>query len=379
MLTRTTSAIAFAALLTVGVAGGIALQKGLGWGALAAQERVEVPASAKQLQEAFNRAAEFATKSVVHITTEARPEPEDWFWGLQAPAQNIGSGVIVSADGHILTNHHVIDGFRAGLVRFGDGREFRAELVGDDPESDLALLKIEAAGVKLQPLPFADSDKVRVGDWVLAIGSPFGYSHSVSAGIISAKHRRTARGLPYQDYLQTDAAINPGNSGGALVNLSGELVGINTAIVSQSRAFEGIGLAISSNLAAWVRDRLLKDGRVRRGYLGVGVADLDQNLVESLREDGIRRLEDLLADVGLEEPTGAFITQVTAGEAAAKAGLRYGDVIIEFDAKKIRSLQELLFRVAECEPGRKVTAKVLRNRKLRDVEIEVGEKPRRTR
>jgi serine protease Do len=214
-----------------------------------------------------------------------------------------------------------------------------------------------------------------VGDWVLAIGSPFGYNHSVSAGIVSAKHRRTQMNQPYQDFIQTDAAINPGNSGGALINLSGELVGVNSAIISESRTFEGIGLAIASNLAKWVTDRLQKDGRVRRGYLGVHLLDINQQLVDALRQDGIRSLDDLLADLGLDAPRGVFIADVPEGMPADRAGIRRGDVIVEFNGKKVAHTQQMFFCVAECEPGRTVKVKLLRDRKLRDVELELAERP----
>ncbi len=372
-MNRGTSITVLAAILTLGIAGGVGLQKALGVRPGApAQDRIEATPAAKQMQESFNRVAEFATKSVVHITTQARPQPEDFFPQAQ---QNVGSGVIVSDQGHILTNSHVVRDARGLFVRSADGREFRGDVVGDDPDSDLALVKIDAAGVKLQPLPFADSDRVRVGDWVLAIGSPFGYNHSVSAGIVSAKHRRTQMNLPYQDYIQTDAAINPGNSGGALVNLNGELVGVNAAIVSQNRSFEGIGLAISANLATWVKDRLQKDGRVRRGYLGVHPVEINQQLVDALRQDGIRSLEDLLSDLGLETPRGVFIVDVPEGGPAARAGVRRGDVLVELDGKAISHLQDLFFRVAEAEPGRKAKVKLMRDRKLRELEVEVAERP----
>jgi serine protease Do len=259
-------------------------------------------------------------------------------------------------------------------VRFSDGREYRASVVGSDPDSDLAVLKLDAPGEKFQPLEFADSDKVRVGDWVLAIGSPFGYNNSVSAGIVSAKHRVANVDQPYQDFIQTDAAINPGNSGGALVDLSGRVVGINAAIVSNTRAFEGIGLAISANLTKWVAERLMKEGKVRRGYLGIFPYDLNAELVTVLRQDGIRSVDDLLADVGLESARGVFIVRVPDGP-AAKAGVRAGDVIVEIDGRPVPHKQELFFMIAQLEPGRVVKVKLLRDRKARDIDVEIAERP----
>src|ERR1043166_1210446 len=261
--------------------------------AASALPRPEPPAALLNLQDSFSASAEFATPSVVHITTQAGSASD-----FLAP-QGVGSGVIVSEKGYILTNNHVAElageRARALRVRFADGREVAAKIVGTDSESDLALLKIEPpAGVRLVPITFADSDKVRVGDWCLAIGSPFGYNHTVTAGIVSAKHRRAQLTTPYQDFIQTDAAVNPGNSGGALVNLRGELIGINTAIVSESHGNEGLGFAISSNLVKWVKDRLLKDGKVRRGFLGIRPLDFDAQLVDALREgDGIKSMEGI--------------------------------------------------------------------------------------
>ncbi len=215
-----------------------------------------------------------------------------------------------------------------------------------------------------------------MGDWCLAIGSPFGYNHTVTAGIVSAKHRRAQLGLPYQDFLQTDAAINPGNSGGALVNLKGELVGINTAIVSETRGNDGVGFAISSNLVKWVAERLRQEGRVRRGYLGVKLADVDTQLVEALREEyGIRSLEELLDHLGLKEPRGAFVFEVEPATPAAEAGFKDKDVIVEFNGERVAGQGDMLFKVARLSPGTVVTVKVLRDRKERQLEVKLGERP----
>jgi len=352
------------AFLAAGVAAGVGIARGLESGAQSAPAAPEPPATLLSLQDSFAAAAEFASKSVVHVTASAD--------GLQS---GVGSGVIFSADGHIITNHHVVEGVgRRGLrVRFVDGREFVTKVLGTDPESDLALLKIEVPrGVRLVPATFADSDKARVGDWVLAIGSPFGYNHSVTAGIVSAKHRRAMLAQPYQDFLQTDAAINPGNSGGALVNVRGELVGINSAIVTESRGSDGVGLAIASNLVRSVADALMKEGRVRRGYLGVRPLDFDDTLAEALRAKSV---DEILDRVGLREARGVYVLSVEADSPASKGGLRDGDVILAINERPVAGQSDLFLRIAEFAPKSAVTLKVLRDRKDRDVEVELGERP----
>jgi serine protease Do len=282
--------------------------------------------------------------------------------------------VIVSADGHILTNHHVVDaeGRRQTLrVRFSDGREFPAKIEGTDSESDLALLKIEAKGAALVPIRFADSDKVRVGHLCLAIGSPFGYSHSVTFGTVSAKHRHAQLSQPYQDFIQTDAPINPGNSGGALVNIKGELIGINAAIVSQNRGSDGVGLAIASNLAKQVSDQLQKFGRVRRGYLGIGPLDLEQVVAQY----GIRSMRELLDEVGLKDQRGVFVDYVQTNSPAEKAGLKKGDVIVEFNGEPVTGQSDMFFKVAKVTPGSSVTLRALQKKKEAEIKLSVIERP----
>ena len=371
--------IAVAAFLAAGVAAGVGLGRAFdarGEAPRPPAARPEPPAVLASLQESFHAVAEAAMPSVVHITTQVGGGLGDFF----QPMMGVGSGVIVSEEGHIVTNNHVVDAgadrLRALRVRIVDGKESPAKVLGTDPESDLALLKISARGAKLAPIPFADSDRVRVGDWCLAIGSPFGYNHTVTAGIVSAKHRRAHLGLPYQDFLQTDAAINPGNSGGALVNLKGELVGINTAIVSQTRGNDGVGFAISSNLVKWVSERLQREGRVRRGYLGVKLADLDAQLVEALRQEyGIGSLEELLDHLGLKEARGAFVFEVEPGTPAAEAGFKDKDVILEFNGERVAGQGDMLFKVARLSPGTEVTVKVLRDRRERELRVKLGERP----
>jgi S1-C subfamily serine protease len=377
-MNSSTRTILLAVFLAAGVAAGLGLGRALDSRSEAATTvlpaKPEPPPALLSLQDSFSKAADFAMQSVVHITTQGGGSTD-----LFSP-QGVGSGVIVSDKGHILTNNHVTElageRARALRVRFANGRELPARIVGTDSESDLALLKIEPKDLKLVPITFADSDQVRVGDWCLAIGSPFGYNHTVTAGIVSAKHRRAQMMTPYQDFLQTDAAINPGNSGGALVNLSGELIGINTAIVSESHGNEGLGFAIASNLVRWVKDRLLSDGRVRRGFLGIQPLDFDGQLVNSVREkyDGIRSMEDLLEALKMKEPRGVYLYSVEADTPAAKAGLKDNDVLFEFNGKPIGGQTDLFFRVAEVSPGTQVAVKVLREGKEREFKVELSER-----
>lgn len=329
------------------------------------------PAALVSLQESFARVAEAASPSVVHIIMQG---------GTSLQPEGIGSGVVVSAEGHVLTNHHVVEAAVAGRslrVRFVDGKEFQARTIGTDPETDLALLQLQVpAGTSFVRAVFADSDRVRVGDWCLAIGSPFGYSHSVTAGIVSAKHRQAGMSQVYQDFIQTDAAINPGNSGGALVNIRGEVIGINTAIVTESMGSDGVGLAIPSNIVRLVSDALRQDGKVRRGYLGVRSADLDATLVEALRvRNEVRSLEELLKDLGLAEPRGAYIVHVEPGSPAEKAGVKERDVLIEINDRPVGGQSDLLFRVAEIVPGREIPLKLLRSGRETTVKAVVAERP----
>lgn len=352
-------------ILALGVAGGAAAAKYLHKPA----PTTRTPTAA-ELQDTFAATASVAMQSVVHITTSTGAD-QDLFGTLE----NVGSGIIVSKDGHILTNNHVIENARELRVRFSDGKEYAARVVGTDPESDLALLQFQPErGQTLVPAALGDSDAARVGDWVLAIGSPFGYNHTVTVGIVSAKHRRAQLNLPYQDFIQTDAAINPGNSGGALVNLKGEVVGINTAMVSESRGNEGVGLAISVNLAKWVMERLLRDGRVRRGFLGIVPHDFDRELVMMLRGDGYGSLEEILKDRGLAEPQGVYVVEVQPESPAARAGLRPHDVILEFDGRAIAGQSDMFFRVAEAKPGSTVSMKVLRDQAVREVQVGLAER-----
>ena len=360
-----------AVFLAAGVAAGMGLGRAFdrasGTAAVAA-ERSMLSGDLSAFQDALAAVAEAVSPSVVHITTQIGARGDLW------ESQGVGSGVVVSAEGHILTNHHVIDaGDRRQTlrVRFSDGREVPAKVEGTDSESDLALLKIDPKGLNLTPIRFADSDKVRVGHLCMAIGSPFGYSHSVTFGTVSAKHRHAQLSQPYQDFLQTDAPINPGNSGGALVNIKGELIGINAAIVSQTRGSDGVGLAIASNLAKQVSDQLQKYGRVRRGYLGIGPLDLEQVVAQY----GIRSMQELLEEVGLRAQRGIFVDYVQAGSPAEKAGLKKGDVIVEFNGEPVTGQSDMFFKVAKVTPGATVSVKALQKKKENELKITLVERP----
>ncbi len=367
----------FRIIVGLGVlAGGIVAGLGLGKGFEPAPVQAQPAAVSGDLsafQEALASVAEAVSPSVVHITTLVNVAGE----GEQATG--VGSGVVAGAEGHILTNHHVVEGAGArGLlrVRFSDGREVPAKVLGTDSETDLAVLKIDPRGLRLSPLRFADAASVKVGHLCLAVGSPFGLSNSVTMGTVSAKHRSAQLNLPYQDFIQTDAAINPGNSGGALVNIRGELIGINAAIVAESRGSDGVGFAIPSNVVRWVYDQLVAQGKVRRGFLGVKSLDFGEDLLEFYRErHGVGGREELLAFLGLKEPRGVVIFDMERSGPAAKAGIRDGDVLLEIGGKPVASQSDLLFKVAESLPGSKVAVKVLRDKKEREFSVELGERP----
>lgn len=276
----------------------------------------------------------------------------------QSPKQRgLGSGVIVTQDGYILTNNHVIDSADTIRVELTDGRGFKARLVGADKPSDLALLKVDATA--LPTLSLGNSDAVQVGDLVLAVGNPLGIGQTVTMGIVSAKGRSTGTGDgSYEDFLQTDAPINHGNSGGALVNMKGELVGINSQIVSPGDGNIGIGFAIPANMVRHVMDQLKSDGRVRRSQLGVTVQPVTSDLAESL---------------GLREVTGAIVSSVATGSAAEKAGVKRGDVIKSFNGQAVPDFNTLRNRVADAQPGSNASVVVIRDGSEKTVTVKLDE------
>lgn len=270
----------------------------------------------------------------------------------------LGSGVIVTKDGYILTNNHVVDGAKELKVTLEDGHEYTAKVVGRDPKTDLAVVKIDANDLPV--VPMADSDKVQVGDVTLAIGNPFGVGKTVTSGIVSATDRGNMGIEAYENFIQTDAAINPGNSGGALVDIEGRLIGINTAILSRSGGSQGVGFAIPSNIARTVMTSLIENGHVTRGYLGVMIQNVTPALAEQFK---------------LKENTGALIGDVVDGGPAAKAGLKPGDVVVTFDGKKVSDSRHLQLSVADTKPGTQVSVEILRDGKEKTLTVTVKQLP----
>jgi serine protease Do len=276
---------------------------------------------------------------------------------LSPPQHGVGSGVIVTKDGYILTNNHVVDDADEVKVSLQDGRTFTAKVIGKDPKSDVAVVKIDAHD--LPAITFADSDKCEVGDMVLAIGNPFGIDQSVTRGIVSAKDR-SAMDLDYQDFIQTDAAINPGNSGGALVDADGRLIGINTAIYSHTGGNQGVGFAIPTDLARGVMESLIQYGKVTRGYLGVMIQDINPALAREFK---------------LKSDNGALVGDVVPGGPADKAGLKSGDVIEKFDGKPVTDSRHLKIEVARVAPGQTVAVEVLRDGSAKTLDVRLKESP----
>jgi serine protease Do len=272
----------------------------------------------------------------------------------------VGSGVIVTKDGYILTNNHVVenaDEVKVQLTPSGD--EFTAKVVGTDPKTDIAVLKIDARDQSFPALTAANSEKLEVGDVVLAVGNPFGIGQTVTMGIVSATGRATL-GLEYEDFIQTDAAINVGNSGGALVDAQGRLVGINTAILSRTGGNNGIGFAVPVNLARYVMENIIENGRVIRGYMGVNIQDISPGLAEKFE---------------LKEREGALVAEVTPDSPAEDAGLKNGDVILEFDGKEVRDSRNLKLQVAQTGPNKEVPVKVSRDGKIKELTVKLKEFP----
>lgn len=341
---------------------------------------LSMPSWAAELPD-FTGLVKSLSPAVVNISTinEAKPESEnsgpmrgpngeeipeifrDFFRGFQGPGgtprvnpQSLGSGFIISDDGYVLTNHHVVDGATKVMVRLNDRRELEAEVIGSDKRSDVALLKVDA--VDLPTLSMGSSDALEVGEWVLAIGSPFGFDHSVTAGIVSAKER-SLEGDTYVPFIQTDVAINPGNSGGPLFNLDGEVVGINSQIYTRSGGFMGLSFAIPVDVAMEVADQLREQGFVKRGWLGVIIQEVTRDLAESF---------------GLDKPSGALVAQVLADSPALAAGIEEGDVIIGFNGREIGLSSELPAQVGRVAPGKSAAVDIYRKGKVVTIDVEIG-------
>jgi len=317
--------------------------------------------------------AEAVTPSVVNISTTKTVKQEnpfgndpffkkffgEQFGNKEFKERSLGSGVIVGSDGYIVTNNHVVAGAQEIKVALSDKRIFKGKVVGTDPRTDVAVVKIEASG--LPAITWADSDRLKAGEMVMAIGSPFGLSRSVTMGIISAVGRANIGISDYEDFIQTDAAINPGNSGGALVNMKGELVGLNTAIFSETGGYQGIGFAIPSNMVRQVMDSLIKSGKVVRGWLGISVQDLTPELAKQF---------------GIEGGAGALVGEVVKDSPAEKSGLRRGDVVLTFGGKEVSDASHLRNMAASTTAGARIKLGIVREGKKEDVTVTVGEQPK---
>ncbi|MFP3866716.1 MAG: DegQ family serine endoprotease [Desulfobacteraceae bacterium] len=337
------------------------------------------PLQAALAPESFADLARQASPAVVNISTEKTQKGEGRVYEFFGPSpfgredpfreffekffgdipkdfkqRSLGSGFIIDRDGFIITNNHVVEEADEIKVKLVDGREFDATIKGRDPKTDLALIKLSSAAHDLPVLTLGDSDDVQVGDWALAVGNPFGLGHTVTQGIISAKGRVIGAG-PYDDFLQTDASINPGNSGGPLLNLNGEVIGINTAILATG---QGIGFATPSNIAKEVIPQLKTKGKVTRGLLGVHIQVVTPSLAKSF---------------GLGKPYGALVAEVNPGSPAAQAGIQRGDIIVEYNGQKINEMHELPRLVASTPPGTKATVKIIRQGKEKTIPVTIGE------
>ena len=317
--------------------------------------RVNAPSPAA-LNQLFRSAAEEVTNAVVSLRVRAEGEGEDERGPFGGPAQNLGSGVLISPDGYIVTNNHVVEDASAIQVTLADKRQFEAEIVGTDPSTDLAVVKIDGAS-DFPVLPLGASEQVEVGNWVVAVGNPFRLTSTVTAGIVSALGRQIGiieDQFRIENFIQTDAAINPGNSGGALVNLQGELVGINTAIASGSGAYEGYGFAIPSALVERVATDLIAYGEVRRGYLGVSIRDVNA---------------EMAAEAGLEDIRGVYVGGVRDGTGAAASGLQAGDIILSVQDESVNGTGDLQSIVALQRPGDVVSVQVWRDEQTRAFDV----------
>jgi len=341
------------------------------------------PIVTEQGESPFTRVAEMVSPAVVNISAEKSVKTgiEDFEWDLRGPFEDffrdffknfprgesktttLGSGFIISEDGYVVTNYHVIKNATNIIIRLTNKKEYKGKdvkIIGGDSRTDVALLKIETKD-KFPYLKFGDSDKIKVGDWVMAVGNPFNLEGTVTVGVISAKgrsHIPLSEGPDLQNFLQTDAAINPGNSGGPLLNLQGEVIGINTAITSTSGGNIGIGFAIPINLAKSVIEELKTKGKITRGYLGVYLEDLTEDMKNALN---------------LPSLEGVLINEVIANSPADNAGIKEGDVIIEYDGNKVTDVQSFRIMVASTAPGKTVKLKLIRNSREMELKVKIGE------
>lgn len=325
--------------------------------------------NAYAVPESFAPVVKKAAPSVVNISTtktvtrQIDPFFDDFFGGfLGSPrgdqkykSSALGSGFIIDMNGYIVTNNHVIEGADEIIVKLQDEREYKATVVGTDPLTDLALLKIDTKGASITPILLGDSDKAEIGDWVVAIGNPLGLGGTVTAGILSAKGRVLGDG-PYDNFIQTDVSINPGNSGGPLINMDGEVIGINTAIIQSA---QGLGFAVPVNMLKNIIPKL-KQGKVTRGWIGVTLQPLDENLAKSF---------------GLENTKGVLIADVSKGEPGDKAGLQAGDIVIAVDGKQADNSRALVGIIGSKSPNDKVVLTIIRDGKKRNIAVTLGERP----
>jgi serine protease Do len=324
---------------------------------------------------AFSEIVKAVSPAVVNISTTKTVERdispfshffdpfEDFFESFRIPKKwkerSLGSGVIVSHEGYILTNYHVIEKADEIKVTLLDKREYKGKIVGSDPKTDIAVIKISAKD--LPSIKWGDSDRLQVGEFVLAFGNPYGFSHTVTLGIVSAVGRANVGIADYEDFIQTDAAINPGNSGGPLVNIKGELIGINTAIFSRTGGYQGIGFAVPSNMAKSVMEQLIKEGKVTRGWLGVTIQSVTPELAKGFK---------------LKKVSGAIVSEVFENSPAEKAGLKRGDVIVGLNGKTVKDSESLRNMVAQSEVGSKIRLKVIREGKVIYLDAIVAEYPK---
>lgn len=382
---------------TIGSAIGIGLLSGaLIWGghsvttsSASSAQPTATPVNVAAPVSDFTEVAKKVTPAVVNITTvmtekvsdgfsvpdELRDRMEEFFgrpfgprgrgpsdpFDHREPRKGQGSGVIITSDGYILTNNHVIANAREVNVTLPDKREFKGRIIGTDPKTDLAVVKINATD--LPAVSWGDASRLQVGEYVLAVGNPFGLNSTVTMGIVSAVGRGHMGITQYEDFIQTDAAINPGNSGGALVNTRGELVGINTAIFSQTGGYQGVGFAVSTTMAKPIYESLVKTGKVVRGYLGVGIQDLNQELAKSF---------------SMKESRGALVSDVREGSPAEQAGLKEGDVIVEYHGTLVEDGVALQRLVTRTSAGTVVPLKVIRDGYEREMTVRIGEQPDET-